>query len=113
MRRTLRFAFLLVLSLLSGYAVSAAKNAGSASHKYTLTVTTAIGGNVTSADGHINCGDVCSFDYFPGNVVYLTANPDQGYTFNGWSGCDSAHLNFCVVTMNSDHAVSASFTPSL
>jgi len=84
----------------------------SAPQVYNLSVSKYGSGTVTSGDGHINCGSTCSFYYVDGSVVTLTATPSSGYTFTGWSGCDSAHGNSCTLTMNSARTVSASFTPS-
>jgi hypothetical protein len=67
-------------------------------------------GTVTSADGYINCGVVCSYSYFSGTQVSLTATPSQGSSFGSWSGCDSSSGNSCSVTMISSRTVSATFT---
>ena len=39
-----------------------------------------------SDDGKIQCGNVCSASYESGDVVTLTANPDQQWGFAGWTG---------------------------
>ena len=67
-------------------------------------------GTVTSADGYINCGVVCSYSYFSGTQVLLTATPSQGSSFGSWSGCDTSNGNTCTVTMISSRTVSATFT---
>ncbi len=62
-------------------------------------------GTVTSADGGINCGSVCSHTYNLNDVVTLTATPATGSTFAGWSGtgCGSS------VTMSGDRVCTAAF----
>lgn len=48
--------------------------------------------------------------YTPGTNVQLIANANSGYTFSGWSGCDSTTGNVCYVTMNSNRNVTANFS---
>ncbi len=67
-------------------------------------------GTVTSSDGHINCGLVCSWDYKQGATVNLQATPAPGWAFAGWSGCDNVNGNYCSVTMmTSAKKVTATF----
>ncbi len=68
-------------------------------------------GTVTSADGHINCGSICSYAYNPGTVVTLTATPDQGWAFAGWTGCDNSQANVCTLTIDKQRSVTAIFKP--
>jgi hypothetical protein len=81
---------------------------------YTLTVSTAGNGSgtVTSTDGFINCGQVCSHNYYGGTQVMLIATPAQGSVFTIWNGCDSTIGNTCMVTMNSSRTVVATFVPN-
>jgi len=74
-----------------------------------LTVTKTGNGTVTSGDGYINCGSSCSHTYLSGSVVKLTATPSDGWAFASWSGCDESNVNVCVVTMNSNRTVTATF----
>ncbi len=68
-------------------------------------------GTVTSSDGLINCGPVCSATYNGNTQVTLTATPSQpGSVFTGWSGCDSVIGNVCTVTMYSSRTVTATFS---
>ncbi len=69
-------------------------------------------GTVSSSDGLINCGQVCSAAYNGGAQVTLTATPSPGSEFISWSGCDSTNGNTCTVTMNSSRTVVATFTLS-
>ena len=70
-------------------------------------------GTVTSAPAGISCGGDCEEDYAHGTNVVLTAAPDAGSTFSGWSGnCtpDGADPNKCTVTMDAAKTVTATFT---
>ena len=75
---------------------------------YTLTVTkTGAGsGTVTSDSAGINCGEDCNEVYNEGTAVTLTATPDAGSTFEGWSGDTSDGQ----VTMDADKNITAVFT---
>ena len=65
-------------------------------------------GTVTSSPAGINCGSTCSAPYMPGTVVTLSQSAASGSTFTGWSGACSG-MTSCVVTMNGDQSVTASF----
>jgi subtilisin family serine protease len=80
---------------------------------YALTVTkSGVGsGTVTSSPAGITCGSVCSATYASGTSVSLTAAPNSGNTFTGWSGaCTGA--GSCVVTMDAAKSVNAIFDVS-
>ena len=49
--------------------------------------------------------------YDSGQVVTLTAVPDNGYLFTGWSGDASGTANPIQITMNGNKSVTASFAP--
>ncbi len=66
-------------------------------------------GTVTSAPAGIDCGTTCSATFDDGTPVDLTATPGVGSTFAGWSG-DCSGTGSCSVTMDADHAVTATFT---
>lgn len=51
----------------------------------------------------------CQNDYPVGSTVNLTATPDEGATFTGWSGACSGTAQPCTVRMNGDQTVGASF----
>ncbi len=80
---------------------------------FTLTVSPAGtgSGTVTSGDGNISCPSVCSFSYTSGTSVTLTASPDSGSTFDGWTGggC-SGTATTCTVTMDQARNVTATFS---
>jgi endoglucanase len=79
----------------------------------TLTVTKAGGGGgtVTSAPPGIDCGSDCTHEYASGTIVTLTATPDPGSAFAGWSGCVSA-TNACSLTIDQARTVTANFVPA-
>jgi hypothetical protein len=76
----------------------------------TLTVTKAGSGSgtVTSSPAGIDCGATCSSSFPSGSMVTLTATADAGSTFTGWAG-DCSGTGSCVVTMDQDRAVTATF----
>lgn len=65
-------------------------------------------GTVTSDPVGIDCGEGCSEGYEEGTAVTLTATPDPGSTFDGWSG-DCTGTGVCEVTMDAPHDVTATF----
>ncbi|GEM_PF-2345965 len=79
-----------------------------------LTVTTVGGGGAVSAPAGISCGAnaACTYPFTSGSAVMVTATPDAGYVFGGWSG-DCIGTGSCEVTMGADRAVTASFRPVL
>lgn len=74
--------------------------------QYSLTVANAGGGTVTG--GSIDCGTSCSARLDQGAEVSLTATPDSGNLFAGWSGACSGSEG-CTVSMDADKAVTATF----
>ena len=74
----------------------------------TLNVTINGSGTVkaTGAPGGIDCGTDCSESYNVGTVVGLTAFPDTGFVFNGWTGVDpgTETIPFATVTMGASPA---------
>jgi Divergent InlB B-repeat domain len=80
----------------------------------TITATfTAISRTLTiskAGSGSVSCnGGNCTTSYAEGAVVTLTATPAAGSTFAGWSGGGCSGAGNCVVTMNADTAVTATF----
>ena len=80
---------------------------------FTLSVTKAGtgSGTVISSPAGIDCGTTCSANFPSGQMVTLTASPASGSTFAGWSGACTGTGN-CVVTMNSNISVTATFNAS-
>jgi hypothetical protein len=85
----------------------------------TLSVTEAgVGsGGVSSSPSGVDCPATCSQDFDKGTVVTLTATPDPGdpstpgseSTFTGWSGGGCSGTGTCVVTMDADASITATF----
>ena len=68
-------------------------------------------GTVTSDPSGIDCGPDCSEGFEAGTPVSLTATPEAGSVFDGWSG-DCSGMGACQVTMNGPHEVTATFSPA-
>ncbi|WP_304986253.1 InlB B-repeat-containing protein [Flavobacterium rivulicola] len=66
------------------------------------------GGTITTSPTGINCPSICTAEYTIGTQVTLTAAPNLGYQFNGWSG-PCTGIEPCVLTMNSAKSVTATF----
>ena len=79
--------------------------------QYTLNVSVAGNGTVTSSPSGISCPSLCTNNYSSGTPVTLTATPAGGATFNGWGGACSGNGS-CSVTMNSQESVTAMFSSS-
>jgi hypothetical protein len=76
--------------------------------RYQLTVTSELGGVVTSEPAGISCGQVCEGRFRRGTVVTLRAEVDPGVEFAGWGGvCQGTGL--CTVSVHGDLALSARF----
>jgi hypothetical protein len=74
-------------------------------------------GNITSAPAGIDCGSQaasCSASFATGTAVTVTAAPDPNSHFVGWGGACSGKST-CVLTMNADRQITATFdlNPSL
>lgn len=66
-------------------------------------------GTVTSGDGKVSCGSDCEEIYTHGTPVTLTATPDTGFAFAGWSGSGCTGTGTCTVTMDGPKTVTATF----
>jgi uncharacterized repeat protein (TIGR02543 family) len=76
--------------------------------RQTLTVTRIGNARITSSPPGIDCGDICTAEFELGTVVTLTATPDPGWTFSGWTGACGGSAS-CVVTVDSGKSVTAKF----
>lgn len=80
-----------------------------------VTVTLPNNGNITSSPGDIDCGstanpDTCVDSFAENSPVVLTADPDPGYQFDGWTGPDCSGVGTCNLIMNGDKTVGATFS---
>ena len=87
-----------------------AQNAAANLDLNALTVSIGGGGSVASSDKVFSCGSKCYGVYNPGSTVTLTAKANSGSSFTGWSGACIGNAASCVVTMNGESAVTATFT---
>jgi hypothetical protein len=80
-------------------------------HALTVTRTGSGAGKVTSAPAGIDCADDCDGLYPEGTVVTLTAAPEAGSRFGGWSGAgtESCSGTTCAVTVSQARGVTATF----
>ncbi len=70
--------------------------------QYTLTATTPVNGTITElAPGG---------KYLTGTTATLTANPNPGYVFTGWTGDANGTANPLTVLMTSDKTIEPTFT---
>ncbi|HWR57513.1 MAG TPA: CARDB domain-containing protein, partial [Thermodesulfovibrionales bacterium] len=70
------------------------------------------GGTVTSSETpipSINCGTTCNALYSPDEIVTLTALAEARSAFAGWSGGGCSGTGTCIVAMNTNQMVTASF----
>lgn len=78
---------------------------------HTLSLAPVSNGTVTSTPAGIDCGSTCQAQFLAGTTVTLTPTAHSGYAFNGWSGA-CAGTGPCVVTMDGDKSVAATFIAS-
>ncbi len=67
-------------------------------------------GQITSTPAGIDCGTDCAENYPSFTEVTLTATPDSGSTFTGWSGGGCSGTGTCEVTLVEATTVTAEFT---
>lgn len=68
------------------------------------------GGTVTSDPAGLGCGSICSASFDIDSEVTLTAEPDAGSGFAGWTGACAGTGPTCSVTMDEAKNVEATFT---
>ena len=66
-------------------------------------------GRVTSSPAGIDCGADCHEPFAPGTAITLTASPNAGSDFIGWSGCSKTQGQTCSVNIDADTVVTATF----
>jgi alpha-tubulin suppressor-like RCC1 family protein len=74
-----------------------------------LTLTNAGGGSVNFAPIGIACNSDCTQYFGTPTLLNLTATPDSGHAFSGWSG-DCSGIGDCLLTVTSSHKVTANFS---
>lgn len=74
-----------------------------------LAVSTLGSGTVTSSEGSINCGAICSGSYSPATMITLSANAAAGWVFSGWNGDCSGFETTCILRMSQTRNVTANF----
>src|ERR1039457_2730490 len=78
----------------------------------TVTKTGTGGGSISGNPPGISCGASCSSNFAQGAAVTLTAVPDFGSVFDGWSGACSG-TGPCTLSVTAVKNVSASFSPTV
>lgn len=103
-----------VVSTSAQYAFTVQANrtlvAGFAPRRYSLSVSKAGPGTVTSKPAGIDCGTQCQASFNHGTSVTLTPVPAAGATFAGWKGACTNTTGPCVVRMTAKTTVTATFT---
>lgn len=69
-------------------------------------------GTVTSSVGGISCPSSCTGNINSGSTVTFSATPSSGTVFKGWGGAcqNSGTIETCILTINADTSISASFS---
>jgi uncharacterized repeat protein (TIGR02543 family) len=68
-------------------------------------------GTVSSSPAGISCGTSCQANFPIGSTVTLSATPDPGSVFTGFSG-DCVATVSCQLAMNQNRSVTATFAPN-
>lgn len=101
------------LALTPGALVASAPEQGKSTYvfefKPQLTVAAGGSGSGTVTGGAISCPGTCETSEWLGDAVTLSATPNSGSTFTGWSGGGCGGTGECEVTMDGAQEVTASF----
>ena len=68
-------------------------------------------GTIASSPAGISCSSSCSASFSLGSLVILTATPNLGSTFAGWSGACTG-TSYCKLFMDGTKSVTATFSAS-
>ena len=79
------------------------------SHVLTVSTSGFGAGSVASVPAGIDCGAVCDAPFAAGTTVTLTAVPNAGSMFTGWSGEGCSGTGTCQVAMTQARSVTAAF----
>lgn len=66
-------------------------------------------GTITSSPVGISCPTTCTSQFPNGTTITLSAAPQAGTTFSGWSGACTG-TGPCVITLNGNTTITATFT---
>ena len=66
-------------------------------------------GTVTSRPAGLDCGTTCSAEFIEDTRITLTAEPGADNVFAGWGGACAGSGASCVITLNEDTSVAATF----
>ncbi|WP_084420663.1 immunoglobulin-like domain-containing protein [Henriciella litoralis] len=95
----------------AGNQASATRTVIVAEQQYRLDVSNFGAATISTSSGTLSCnagGDLCSTFLDAGTTVTLTAEPDNGWTFENWLNCESTSSNTCTVTVSDNTVVYAS-----
>lgn len=98
-----------VISLQEDQAVTATFVAAPVTRSLSLSFAGSGAGTVTSSPAGLNCSASCGYDFIKDTAVTLTATPAAGTTFSGWSGAGCSGSGACIVSMNANRNVTATF----
>jgi hypothetical protein len=79
------------------------------SHTVTVSRDGTGSGSVSSDPAGIDCGSTCQATFHGGSTVTLTATADPGSVFSGWSDPSCGMNTTCVVTVEGDVSLTATF----
>ncbi|MEM8860807.1 MAG: choice-of-anchor Q domain-containing protein, partial [Chloroflexota bacterium] len=82
------------------------------SFSFQITITGTGSGRISSTVSTLNCETDCSGEIYAGTVVTLTAVPEEGSRFVGWTGACTG-TEECVVTVAEINNVGAIFEPAI
>jgi hypothetical protein len=98
------------VTMINARSVTASFTFNPPQHSLTISKSGTGTGGIASSPAGIDCGASCVASFISGVVVNLTAIPDTGSTFAGWSGGGCSGTGTCIITLNNDTAVTATFT---
>ena len=82
---------------------------GELEHRLAVAKSGSGSGVVASVPAGIDCGSDCDATFADGTHVTMSAEPEGGSTFAGWSGCDTSQNARCEVEMTAARSVTATF----